>query len=43
VLQAVLVLGRFGDFNPGTTESSRVKVARILKGFNPKIKLIWCA
>ena len=45
---AVLVLGRFEDFDPVTgynctcpQESSRVQVARILKKLNPKIKLLW--
>lgn len=46
---AVLILGRFEDFNPPVggyncscpLESSRVQVARILKKFNPKIKLLW--
>lgn len=49
---AVLVLGRFEDFGSDfdpvngynctcPMESSRVQVARILKKFNPKIKLLW--
>jgi hypothetical protein len=45
---AVLVLGRFEDFNPSAgynctcpLESSRTQVARILKKLNPKIKLLW--
>ena len=49
---AVVVLGRFEDFGSDfdpvhgynctcPMESSRVQVARILKGLNPKIKLLW--
>ena len=47
---AVLVLSRFEDFDPTggyncscPIESSRTKVARILKKFNPNIKLLWYA